>query len=60
MPVTATHAALVTSVPPTPLAAAQFPGHSACTLVPYAFDAVTVKRYHTPFVRPVTVPVTVP
>jgi len=29
----------------------QLPSHTECTLVPKLFVAVTVKRYHTPFVR---------
>jgi hypothetical protein len=33
----------------------QLPPHSECTLVPNAFVAVAVKRYHTPFVSPGTV-----
>ena len=34
----------------------QLPGHTECSLVPKLFVAVTVKRYETPFVRPVTCP----
>ena len=40
--------------------AAQFPGHLDRALEPFAFVAVTSNRYHTPFVSPGTVAVTVP
>jgi hypothetical protein len=54
LPVTPSHADFVTAVLAVPLAAAQLPGQTEWAPVPKSFVAVTVKRYETPFVNPMT------
>jgi hypothetical protein len=58
LPVTAVHCACVRFIGESDAVVplfTQLPPHSECTLVPNAFVAVAVKRYHTPFVSPGTV-----